>query len=135
MMVSVYLFVDDPFGVEGSPALSRPGEALHALGRAFIIAGDWNAAPLELAQRGWAGKLSGRIVAPSDITCRSGKGRMLDYFAASDAPVPSVQSCAVACNSFLYPRRPVTTNGVVPADVLVSKGPVSSLGWGGGGLG
>ena len=105
-----------------SPGL---GEALRALGRAFVIGGDWNCTPSEHAKQGWTGKLRGRIVPPSVITCRSGKGRILDYFVASDALAPSILSCSVADNSVLAPRRPVALRmnaRLVLADIFVFKG-------------
>eukprot|EP00959_Pyramimonas_sp_CCMP1952_P470507 9496758-Pyramimonas_sp.AAC.1 len=77
--------MDDPLGAQGSLVLPRLGESLRGPGRAFITGGDWNATPSEFAQQGCACKQRGRSVAPSDIACRSGKGRDPDDFALSGA--------------------------------------------------
>eukprot|EP00959_Pyramimonas_sp_CCMP1952_P294885 6167380-Pyramimonas_sp.AAC.1 len=47
------------------------------------------------------------MIAPREITCRSVKGRVLDYFVVSDVRVPSVKGCSAAVNSFLAPHGPV----------------------------
>eukprot|EP00959_Pyramimonas_sp_CCMP1952_P267581 5594785-Pyramimonas_sp.AAC.1 len=54
VLVSLYLPTEVPFGADGSLVLARLGELLHSLGGPFVIGGDWNATPGELAAQGWA---------------------------------------------------------------------------------
>ena len=48
------------------------------LGCLWIIGGDFNMAPSELA--GFASRTRGVVVAPRGITCDAGKGSAIDFF-------------------------------------------------------
>ena len=51
----------------------------------FVIGADWNMTPDELDHEGWVTGIGGTVRAPDvGATCSSGKGRLLDYFVASN---------------------------------------------------
>ena len=47
----------------------------------WVLAGDWNATPRQLANSAWLDKVKGRVLRPSnvEVTCLSGQAIMLDY--------------------------------------------------------
>lgn len=51
------------------------------LGMAYVIFGDFNVTPQELADNGYVTRLQGTIVTTTGVTstCTSGSERMLDY--------------------------------------------------------
>ena len=59
----------------------------------FIIGGDMNMTPQDLADTGWVDSIRGRIIAPNKPTCRptpSHEGRIIDFFVVSDWMAPWV---------------------------------------------
>ena len=70
----------------------------------WMIVADFNVSPTELAASAWFRFIGGNIVVPEDtnITCTSGKGRIIDFLLVSDQPMPYV------CNvkSHVAPWKP-----------------------------
>eukprot|EP00959_Pyramimonas_sp_CCMP1952_P184339 3854828-Pyramimonas_sp.AAC.1 len=53
----------------------------------WLLVGDFNATPAEMAKSGWLDVLRARVVTPEgvEVSCTSGKGRMIDYAVVPDS--------------------------------------------------
>ncbi|CAK0870501.1 unnamed protein product [Prorocentrum cordatum] len=53
----------------------------------WLLVGDFNATPTEMAKSGWLDALRARAVTPEgvEVSCTSGKGRMIDYAVVPDS--------------------------------------------------
>eukprot|EP00959_Pyramimonas_sp_CCMP1952_P378134 7921043-Pyramimonas_sp.AAC.1 len=60
------------------------------------MVGDFNCTPEEMASPRWPQALKCKILAPdADLTCASGKGRVLDYLIYSHSARPFIKSVDV----------------------------------------
>ena len=94
---SVYGKVGEGIGPVNKQLLTDLQIALGNIrGRPWVLMGDWNITPDELAKSGWLEKVGGRIVHPGKATSHAGKGeRIIDYFvvSASLESVGAILSC------------------------------------------
>ena len=76
---------EGPRGRENLRLLLQLQQGLNSTATPWIAVGDWNCTPEELAAANWDRQLSADILRPQggDITCISGKGRLLDYALSS----------------------------------------------------
>lgn len=72
---------EGPRGRENLNLLLQLQQSLNSTAIPWIAVGDWNCSPEELAAANWDQHLSADILRPKggDITCISGRGRLLDY--------------------------------------------------------
>eukprot|EP00959_Pyramimonas_sp_CCMP1952_P182051 3806492-Pyramimonas_sp.AAC.1 len=58
-----------------------------------VTIGDWNNAPAQFRRTKWLKALKGELLLPTecDITCTSGKGRILDYGVCSRGLLPLIK--------------------------------------------
>ena len=85
LFISAYL--QDTVGLGGANAgrLQEIAAMIRSLRIPFVIGADWNMTPEELDHEGWVTGIGATVRAPAvGATCTSGKGRMLDYFVASN---------------------------------------------------
>ena len=54
-----------------------------ALDGPWIVMGDWNMEPAELAQAGWLDVVGGKVFSTTTVTCAGGAGSLIDYFVVS----------------------------------------------------
>ena len=82
LLVSVYLWHSEGLTTRNMEILHAAGEAIARFGGPWVLAGDFNMTPSELARaHEWLGRTAGDIVAPATPTCRSTcGGRVIDYF-------------------------------------------------------
>ena len=89
---AVYLFTEPQVGVSGRNLLllEEVGKAIKKQGLLFVLGGDWNLTQAELRETEWLDHMGAQTIqVNSDATCRSGKGRVIDYFVCS-RPLASV---------------------------------------------
>ena len=93
------VYCQDGAGAAGNWHILGPlGEALTAMGRPFVIGGDWNMEPNELDGSGWPARIGPELVRPRGVngTRRTTGGlRMYDYFAVSTSLLGRVLECTV----------------------------------------
>ena len=86
------VYLEDGQGLQGDNLLRLEAirRFLAGAGRPFVLLGDFNMTPEELAGGGWLDGLGAGILKPHDLaaTCTSGAGRMLDFGVASPLPHP-----------------------------------------------
>jgi len=73
-------------GVKANMAkLSNLGAILKTVQAPWIVAGDWNCTPQQLAKTGWLELVDGEVVTAynTDYTCTLGVGRMIDFVVVS----------------------------------------------------
>ncbi|CAK0881457.1 unnamed protein product, partial [Prorocentrum cordatum] len=87
-------YLDCSIGLVGNSG-AKLGNILRvtrSLGVPWIIVGDFNCAPDEMASSRWPQALKCKILAPdADLTCASGKGRVLDYLLRFETPTVETQ--------------------------------------------
>ena len=136
VLVAVYL--EDGIGLAGAniDRLGSLSKFLEQLSVPYIIMGDWNLEPGELEMARWPESVRGRVVQPSGVafTCRSGKGRMLDYAVVFDR-ISAHFTLEADMESPWAPRQGLvgklasefkqclTRKQVVPSPVIESLGP------------
>ena len=69
----------------------------------WMLGGDWNCTPAELAATGWLQKVGGVIHAPSAPTCN---GNVYDFFVVAAAISDQVHSCHVIGDALMTPHSP-----------------------------
>ena len=69
----------------------------------WILGGDWNCTPEDLAAIGWLRKVGGVIHAPSAPTCN---GKVYDFFVVAEAISDQVQSTHVIAVAGFTPHSP-----------------------------
>eukprot|EP00972_Heterocapsa_arctica_P089960 13271853-Heterocapsa_arctica.AAC.1 len=86
--MSVYM--KDGLGLAGInlEILERIGRFTMLLNTPWILAGDWNMEPNNIAAAGWLHQFGGELVAPEGQTCSKGLGNTLDYFIVARALRP-----------------------------------------------
>ena len=91
-LIAVALYLECGTGIgadtENWRRLMKVGEVLSHFGRPFIVGGDFNTSPAELAQSGWPAGIQGRVQATGALevgTCRSSQGNWsnIDFFVLS----------------------------------------------------
>ncbi|CAK0814093.1 unnamed protein product, partial [Prorocentrum cordatum] len=83
--VALYLHPALGFGKRDRDTLVALGAFLALQKAPWIVLGDWNHEPHQLAQSGWVAKLGGAVIAPDVATTRDKElGRLLDYGLAKD---------------------------------------------------
>ena len=83
MLLSVYLWDVEGLTDRNRAILHRAGNLIVKHGGSWILGGDFNNTPQDLAyyMRDWLIKIGGSICAPGNITCKSaGGGRTIDFF-------------------------------------------------------
>ena len=81
-LTAINLYLDSSTGMKGAnrSKLTIIGGFVRALKGLWLLAGDWNNTPQELAQSGWLEEIGGCILTPNvPFTCYAGQARMLDY--------------------------------------------------------
>ncbi|CAK0822456.1 unnamed protein product, partial [Prorocentrum cordatum] len=85
----IVCYLDCSIGLVGTNArkMTTLARNVKSLGVPWCLVGDFNATPEELARSGWLLTLKARILTPEgvNITCASGKGRMLDCVVVPDS--------------------------------------------------
>ncbi|CAK0788137.1 unnamed protein product [Prorocentrum cordatum] len=85
VVVALYLRPALGFGKRNRGTLVALGAPLATQKAPWIVLGDWNHEPRQLAQSGWVAKLGGAVALPDvATTCDKGQGRLLDYGLAKD---------------------------------------------------
>ena len=69
----------------------------------WVIGGDWNMEPHLLAP--WVHRMGAAIVAPSEATCKMGKGTRIDYFVVCARLAPFVRGVTVVHNGAIKTHR------------------------------
>ena len=69
----------------------------------WILGGDWNCTPQDLAATGWLKKVGGVLHAPSAPTCN---GSVYDFFVVSASASDQVHSCVVVGDAGMTPHSP-----------------------------
>eukprot|EP00959_Pyramimonas_sp_CCMP1952_P209688 4387225-Pyramimonas_sp.AAC.1 len=78
--------------------------AIRAIGKPFVIAGDFNMEPHGLQRSGFLERVGGRVVSPTDGAIRP-SGRVIDYFVISH--VISEAHAEIKLGWDIAPRFPV----------------------------
>ena len=88
---------EGPRGKENLRLLLQLQQALASTAAPWIAIGDWNCTPEELAAANWDLQLSADILKPKggDITCTSGKGRLLDFALQSKSAAGLVEEFSI----------------------------------------
>ncbi|CAK0911512.1 unnamed protein product, partial [Prorocentrum cordatum] len=91
----IVCYLDCSIGLVGTNArkMTTIARVAKSLGIPWCSVGDFSATPEELARSGWLLTLKPRILTPEgvNITCTSGKGRMLDYVVVPDSFRPCLK--------------------------------------------
>ncbi len=100
------------YGISGLP----PSKQLHLwlaiakvvslLGLPFVIGGDWQCTPEELARSGVLRAIGGSIAAPTAPT-NTVSGRVIDFFVVADSISRFVRTVEVSCEAAFTPHLPV----------------------------
>jgi hypothetical protein len=88
LLVSLYLESgQDPFSDTNAAKLDNLGRFLKVVSLPYMVVGDWNCTPEQLAETSWLNFVKGSVVAPNnvDYTCRQGQGSLIDYVVCSTA--------------------------------------------------
>ena len=87
----------------------------------FILAGDWQMEPHELASTGFPRRIGATLVAPRvSHTCTSGKGRLIDYFLVSHDLCSAIQGTVPCLDTPWKPHLAIRLSlAAKPADVHV----------------
>ena len=109
-VASIYLH--DACGIQDPRNLDLLQEAalsLSMMAGPWVIGGDWNASPQELADSGWLKLTGGVVVHPRIPTCTptGATERILDYFVVSHDLAHAVRGVCVLDGYDLYPHRAV----------------------------
>ena len=94
---SIWLFDSQGASQQNLAVLGAAAEQLALLRGPWVIGGDWNMPPHDLAATGWPDLVGGTIVAPELPTCN---GKVYDYFSGLSS------SGAVHRGRRLPPARP-----------------------------
>ena len=82
-LVPIITYLTASIGYTGSNVtkLNNIGSFLNALKDVWILAGDFNMPPEQLAKSGWLEKVGGKIIVPHNVefTCTAGTARLIDY--------------------------------------------------------
>ena len=82
-IVPVMCYLTCTIGYSGDDVLKldQIGSFLRALKDIWVLAGDFNLTPEEMAKSGWLDRIGGTIIVPHNTTytCTAGQARMLDY--------------------------------------------------------
>jgi hypothetical protein len=92
VVVVVYLVSGIGLVGDNLDLLNEIAATLHALGKPYIVIGDWNASPAELRDCNWLSAIAGNILATKDPTCiMTNSSSIIDYAVVSahwNAPDP-----------------------------------------------
>jgi ribonuclease HI len=94
VLASVYLWHSEGLTDRNLALLYAAGDAVIAHGGPWVLAGDFNMTPEELAVADtWLRRVGGRVFAPALPTCRSsGGGRAIDFFIVDQRIAHAVES-------------------------------------------
>ena len=100
MVLCVSIYLKDGVGMdeENWKTLRAVGCVVALLGVPYVVAGDFNMSPVDLANSGWPNRIHGEVIAPADATCRTQphlNGSTLDYSVVSDR----ISKCAAAASA------------------------------------
>ena len=111
LCVSLYLKDSEGLSEYNLGALAKVGALCNSSSSPFLVGGDFNMPPTELAECDFAAGLSATIVYPTDaITCTStadGGGSLLDYFVCSPGLGKGIAGTSVVLTADTRPHRPV----------------------------
>ena len=95
MVLSVYLWHTEGLTDRNMDLLNAVGEAVARFGGPWVLGGDMNLTPEDLAcAPDWLRRIGGVIQSPGEITCKSASGgRTIDFFVVDGR----VSSASVAC--------------------------------------
>ena len=95
MMINVYMDCHDKFGIKNKAIMYNLGIIIAAAKMPYILMGDWQLTPEELASVDWLNTIDVYIVAPDEVTCmlknRNTSGSIIDYAVVSNWLVPIVK--------------------------------------------
>ena len=69
-MLNVYLDQADHLGTKNRAIMMMAGVTIEYLAIPYIMGGDWNLTPNELADTEWLDTIDGHIAAPTEPTCK-----------------------------------------------------------------
>ena len=107
LVLNVYLDTNDGGGPINRAILMMMGIVIESNGLPYVIAGDMNMSPEELAKTGWVESVRGKIVCTQEPTCRptpQHEGSVIDYFVISEWLTPLVQSVEVVRSDTYRPH-------------------------------
>ena len=94
IVFSIYLDCHDKHGDKNEAIRYTLGLIISSMNMPFVIMGDWQYTPEQLAETGWLEIIDGYIVAPDEPTCKqSGRktdGSIIDYAVVSNWVAPKV---------------------------------------------
>ncbi|CAK0889237.1 unnamed protein product, partial [Prorocentrum cordatum] len=119
----IVCYLDCSIGLAGTNARNMTAIAriVKCLGIPWCLVGDFNATPEELARSGWPLTLKARILTPEgvNITCTSGKVRMLDYVVVPDSFRPFLKR--------VMPVQKLPWGPRIGLDILVTARPAAVM--------
>ncbi|CAK0907479.1 unnamed protein product, partial [Prorocentrum cordatum] len=119
----VVCYLDCSIGLVGTNArkMATIARIVKSLGIPWCLVGDFNATPEELARSGWLLTLKAWIMTPEgvNITCTSGKGRMLDYVVVPDSFRPFLKR--------VMPIQKLPWGPRIGLDILVTARPAAVM--------
>ena len=89
---SAYLWVNEGASRRNLDLLQMMARRIEAVKGPWIIAGDFNMSPGELAQTGWLGLVGGIVISPGRPTCGA---NTLDYFVVSEGLAPAIAGVSI----------------------------------------
>ena len=78
----------DKFGTKNRAILYYVGLLVNAMKVSYIIMGDWQLTPQELASVGWLNTIDGYVIATEEVTClmknKNTQGSVIDFAVVSN---------------------------------------------------
>ena len=108
IVVSIYLVTGQGLKAENSTLLEEIGKVLKALGRPFIVAGDFQMGPEALKESGWLEAVDAQVFAPRASTCVSSRSAaVIDFYVGSTSIVGLVVGVATLSHvTEIRPHKP-----------------------------
>ncbi len=100
----IYLHTAQGLSDANLECLDQVAAGLAAMEGPWILAGDFNVTPEQLAASGWLELTKGVIVAPTRPTCNE---RVLDFFVVSECLAHAVKGAAVITDAYCGPHYAV----------------------------
>ncbi len=128
-VVSVYLHDAEGLTQRNLDILQSLAGTLQAIRGPWVVAGDWNMPPNELASSGWLSLVGGVAFTPGAPTCGSAVN---DYFVVAEGFREAIAGVAVVGNAGLHPHRPVrlfirASNGAQAVRKMVAPAKIGPL--------
>ena len=109
LLINVYMDCHSKFGTKNRAILYSIGMIVNALKIPYVIMGDWQLTPQELASIGWLNTIDGYVIATEEVTClmknRNTEGSIIDYAVVSGWIAPRVKYIRVTDDAEFAPHK------------------------------